>query len=33
MRKWQMLEETASTKTGGQNEHVIIRDLEKIQYG
>lgn len=24
-----MLEETASIKTVGQNEHVIIRDLEK----
>lgn len=33
MRKWQLPEETASTKTGGQNEHVTFGDLEKIQYG
>lgn len=30
--KWQVAEETASTKTGGQNERVTIEDLEKNQY-
>lgn len=30
--KWQVTEETASTKTGEQNEQVTMEDLEKNQY-
>lgn len=32
-KKWEMAEEIASTKTGGENEHASVEELEKFQCG